>query len=101
MIGWAPLPPEEVYVAVQDEPDFWLFVRAPDIVAPSLAVVILPAPQAILWVRQTVIIRENNRVICANPGVPPSFVAAKIGRPIQTVSVQPHVLAGTVGVTGA
>jgi uncharacterized protein DUF6600 len=107
MIGWAPLPPEEVYVAVQDEPDFWLFVRAPDIVAPSLAVVILPAPQAILWVRQTVIInqtviiRENNRVICGNPGVPPSFVAAKIGRPIQTVSVQPHVLAGTVGVTGA
>ena len=107
MVGWAPLPPEEVYVAVQDEPDFWLFVRAPDIIAPSLAVVILPAPQAILYVHQTVIInqtviiRENNRVICANPGVPPAFVAAKIGRPIQTVSVQPHVLAGTVGVSGA
>src|SRR5207248_1882797 len=35
------------------------------------------------------------------PGVPPSFVAAKIGRPIQTVSVEPHVVRGTVGVTGA
>ena len=106
-VGWAPMPPEEIYVSVQDEPDFWLFVRAPDIIAPSLAVVILPAPQAILYVRQTVIInqtviiRENNRVICVNPGVPPSFVAAKIGRPIQTVSVQPHVANGTVGVTGA
>jgi hypothetical protein len=106
-VGWAPMPPEEIYVSVQDEPDFWLFVRAPDIIAPSLAVVILPAPQAILYVRQTVIInqtviiRENNRVICANPGVPPSFVAAKIGRPIQTVSVQPHVVNGTVGVSGA
>jgi hypothetical protein len=106
-VGWAPMPPEEIYVSVQDEPDFWLFVRAPDLIAPSLAVVILPAPQAILYVRQTVIInqtviiRENNRVICANPGVPPSFVAAKIGRPIQTVSVQPHVVNGTVGVSGA
>ena len=106
-VGWAPMPPEEIYVSVQDEPDFWLFVRAPDIIAPSLAVVILPAPQAILYVRQTVIInqtviiRENNRVICVNPGVPPSFVAAKIGRPIQTVSVQPHVVNGTVGVSGA
>jgi hypothetical protein len=106
-IGWAPMPPEEVYVSVQDEPDFWLFVRAPDIVAPSLAVVILPAPQAILYVRQTVIInqtviiRQHNTVVVANPGVPPSFVAAKIGRPIQTVSVQPHVVTGTVGVTGA
>jgi len=107
MVGWAPMPPEEIYVAVQDEPDFWLFVRAPDIIAPSLAIVILPAPQAILYVRQTVIInqtviiRQNNTVIVANPGVPPSFVAAKIGRPIQTVSVQPHVLRGTAGVTGA
>jgi hypothetical protein len=106
-VGWAPMPPEEIYVAVQDEPDFWLFVRAPDIIAPSLAIVILPAPQAILYVRQTVIInqtviiRQNNTVIVANPGVPPSFVAAKIGRPIQTVSVQPHVVRGTVGVTGA
>ena len=106
-IGWAPMPPEEIYVSVQDEPDFWLFVRAPDIIAPALVVVILPAPQAILYVRQTVIInqtviiRENNRVICANPGVPPSFVAAKVGRPIQTVSVEPRVVNGTVGVTGA
>ena len=102
-IGWAPMPPEEIYVSVQDEPDFWLFVRAPDIIAPALVVVILPAPQAILYVRQTVIInqtviiRENNRVICANPGVPPSFVAAKVGRPIQTVSVEPRVVNGTVG----
>ncbi len=106
-VGWAPMPPEEIYVSVRDEPDFWLFVRAPDIIAPSLAVVILPAPQAILYVRQTVIInqtviiRQNNTVIVANPGVPPSFVAAKIGRPIQTVSVQPHVVTGTVGVSGA
>ena len=101
------MPPEEIYASAQDEPDVWLFVRAPDIIAPSLTLVILPAPQAILYVRQTVIInqtiivRQNNMVIVANPGVPPSFVAAKIGRPIQTVSVQPHVVSGTVGVTGA
>jgi hypothetical protein len=106
-IGWAPMPPAEIYLSVQDEPDYWLFVRAPDIVAPSLAVVILPPPQTVVYVRQTVIInqtvivRRNNTVIVANPGVPPSFVAAKIGRPIQTVSVQPHVMHGTVGVTGA
>jgi hypothetical protein len=107
VIGWAPMPPDEIYIDVQDDPDFWLFVRAPDIIAPAIAVVVLPSPQAVVFVHQTVIINQtavvqgNNRVIVANPGVPPSFVAAKIGRPIQTVSVQPYVIHGTVGVAGA
>src|SRR5262249_25706328 len=37
----------------------------------------------------------------ANPGIPPSFIAAKIGRPVEIVSVQPHVVRGTVGIAGA
>jgi hypothetical protein len=107
VIGWAPMPPDEIYADVQDDPDFWVFVPASDMIAPAIAVVVLPAPQAAVFVSQTVIINQttviqgNSRAIAVNPGVPPSFIAAKIGRGIQTVSVQPHVVHGTLGVTGA
>jgi len=47
VIGWAPMPPDEIYADVQDDPDFWVFVRASDIIAPTIAVVVLPTPQAV------------------------------------------------------
>src|SRR5262245_28703226 len=106
VIGWAPMPPDEIYPDVQDDPDFWVFVRASDIVAPAIAVVVLPAPQAVVFVSRTTImsgtrvIKRNGRAIVANPGVPPSLVAARIGRPIEAVSVLPRVLHSTArGIT--
>src|SRR6266536_6366089 len=104
VIGWAPMPPDEIYAEIQDDPDFWVFARASDIVAPAVAVVVLPAPQAIAFVSRTTIIsrtrvvQRNGRAIVANPGVSPSVVAAKIGRPIEAASIEPRVVHGTVGV---
>jgi hypothetical protein len=104
VIGWAPMPPDEIYAYAQDDPDVWVFVRASDIVAPAVAVVALPAPQAVVFVSRTTlisrtrVIQRNGQVIAHNPGVSPSFVAAKIGRPIEAASIEPRVLHGTVGV---
>src|SRR5712692_5145761 len=41
-VGWAPEPPDEVIVEVQDAPVYWSFVTAGDLIAPSIATVLLP-----------------------------------------------------------
>jgi hypothetical protein len=107
IVGWAPMPPDDVVVDDNLAPHFWNFVYAADLVAPSLATVVLPAAQALVFIGQTVfinptvVVRTNDRVVVANPGVAPSIIAARVGHPLQTVAVEPHVLPGTVGVAGA
>jgi hypothetical protein len=106
VIGWAPMPPDEIYADAQDDPDVWVFVRASDIMAPAVAVVVLPAPQAAVFVSRatlisrTRVIQRSGQVIATNPGVSPSFVAAKIGRPIEAASIEPRFVHGTVGGEG-
>ena len=107
IIGWAPMPPDDYTVDDDLGPHFWSFVYAADIVAPSLATVVLPAAQAPVFIRQTVfvnptiVVRANDHVVVTNPGIPPAIIAARIGHPLQTVAVEPHVIPGTVGVAGA
>ena len=104
-IGWAPLPPEEIVVEYRDEPDVWAFVRESDfIVAPRLAGVILPVREYPVFLRETIVVNTAVPVsagFAVNPGIPPTVVAAKVGRPVPTFSVQPRVLAGTAQVPGA
>jgi hypothetical protein len=106
-VGWAPMPPDEVIDEYEDRPEYWVFVRPVDIFAPRIVTVVFPAPQIRIFVSQTVVVNRtilmvggNNRA-AANPGIPASFIALKIGHPIQTVAIQPHVMRGTIGVTGA
>lgn len=107
IVGWAPMPPDDYVVDDDLAPHFWNFVYAADLVAPSLATVVLPAAQALVFIGQTVfvnptiVVRTNDRVAVANPGVAPAIIAARVGRPLQTVAVEPHVVPGTVGVAGA
>jgi hypothetical protein len=107
IVGWAPMPPDDYVVDDAVAPHFWNFAYAADLVAPSLASVVLPAAQAVVFIGQTVlvnptiVVRTNDRVVVANPGVPPAMIAARIGHPLHTVAVEPHVLQGTVGVAGA
>jgi hypothetical protein len=107
IVGWAPMPPDDYVVDDAAAPHFWNFVYAADLVAPSLATVVLPAGQALVFIGQTVfvnptiVVRANDRVVVANPGVPPAIIAARIGHPLHTVAVEPHVVPGTVGVGGA
>jgi hypothetical protein len=106
-VGWAPMPPDEVIDEYEESPDVWCFVRPHEIFAPRVAFVAFQRPQVTVFLRQTVVVnrtvfvRQGGVRAFANPGIPPSFIAARIGRPIQTSVVQPHVLRGTVGVAGA
>lgn len=104
-VGWAPLPPDDYVERIDDDPNVWIFVRAHDVIAPSIARVLLPRPRATVLVRQTVIVNRTVYVsgarVAANAGVPPSYIAARTGRAIRVSQVQPVVVRGTVGVSGA
>jgi Family of unknown function (DUF6600) len=94
-IGWCPLPPDDILAETDTDPDVWIFVEAQDLVTPEIDVVVLAFAETAVFIRQTVIVnqtiivRNKNVVVAANPGVPPSFVAAALKRPIQTVTVRP------------
>jgi hypothetical protein len=106
-VGWAPMPPDDVIDEYEERPEAWVFVRPQEIFAPRITIVAFPRTQVNVFVQQTVIVnrtvfsRQGGAHVVANAGIPPSFIAAKIGHPIQTAAVQPHVLRGTVGIAGA
>jgi hypothetical protein len=103
--GWAPLPPDEVIVDYRERPQFWVFVRERDLVAPRIAEVILPPQERDVFFRQTVVVNRTvvleNRRIGVNPGIPPTYIAAAYGRPIPSYDVSPRVFAGTANLPGA
>lgn len=106
-VGWSPLPPDELIEEEESDPEVWMFVRTRDLVAPNIVRVFVPYREGNIYVRETVVVNRTVFVqgggarIAANPGVPPSYVAVAVGRPLQPFQVQPRVLSGTVGVTGA
>jgi hypothetical protein len=106
-VGWAPEPPDEVVVEVQDEPAYWCFVGAGDLIAPSIATVLLPFDRRAEFFRRTalvnrpVMMRGPDRHFAVNPGIAPGNIAAIRGRPLPTYQVRPRVLAGTAALPGA
>jgi hypothetical protein len=105
VVGWAPLPPDELVVEVVDEPRYWYFVPVARIFAPRVWVTILP-PRPIYFERtviinKTVVIRDDRYRIAVNPGLEPAYIAARIGRPIRAYDVRPRVLAGVTRFEGA
>jgi hypothetical protein len=106
-VGWAPMPPDEVIDQYEDQPEVWCFIRPEEIFTQRVGFVAFPREQDSAFEAQTVLVnrtvfaKQNDKYLVANPGIPPSFIAAKIGHSIQPVAVQPHVVRGTVGVAGA
>jgi hypothetical protein len=104
-VGWAPLPPEDVIVEIEDDPEVWIFVRSRDVIAPNIFRVIVPRQRTLVLVRETVVVNRTVFVsgarVAANVGVPPSYIARAAGRPIRVSNVQPVVLRGTASVRGA
>src|SRR5262249_8844841 len=105
---WAPEPPDDVVVEVQDEPVYWNFVTAGDLIAPSIATVLLPFERRAEFFRRTALINRPvmmrggpDRHFAVNPGIPPGNIAAIRGRPLPTYQVRPRVLAGTATLPGA
>ena len=103
-IGWAPLAPDDVQSDYAENPNVWIFVRARDFVAPRVSTVIIRERRPDIFertvlVNRTVIVRD--RGVNVNPGIPPAYVAAFIGRPIVSYEVRPRVIAGTTRVSNA
>jgi len=105
--GWAPEPPDEYVVEAQDDPTYWSFVTAGDLIAPSIAAVLLPFQRRDEFFRRTMVVNRpvmmlrSGQQFAVNPGIAPANIAAIRGRPLPTYNVRPHVLAGTAGVPGA
>src|SRR5258708_17093884 len=103
--GWAPLPPDEVIVEYREAPQFWIFVRERDLVAPRITEVILPLQEREVFFRDTVVVNRTvvlqDRRFGVNPGIPPTYIAAAYGRPIPSYEISPRVFAGTANLPGA
>ncbi len=104
-VGWAPLPPDEVIVEFREAPQFWVFVRERDLVAPRITEVILPPQEREVFFRDTAVINRTvvlqDRRFAVNPGIPPTYIAAAYGRPIPSYQISPRVFAGTANLPGA
>src|SRR5215468_11083890 len=104
-VGWAPLPPDEVIVEYREAPQFWVFVRERDLVAPRVTAVILPPQEREVFFRDTAVVNRTvvlqDRRFGVNPGIPPTYIAAAYGRPIPSYAISPRVFAGTANLPGA
>jgi hypothetical protein len=105
-VGWAPLPPDEVYADYVDAPRYWVFVRGGDFIAPRLGSFILPVARSDVFIRDTVVVNRTVLVderahFAVNPGISPAFIAAATRQPLRSYDVRPAVLAGTAAIAGA
>lgn len=100
-VGWAALPPDDLYAEYDDDPEVWVFVRSRDVIAPSIIQVVLPRPRVVLLVRETVVVSRTRYIsgvrVAANVGVPPSYL--RVAVPVSRV--RPVVIRGTAQVRGA
>ena len=104
VIGWAPLPPDPVVVELDSRPEYWIFVRVRDFIAPRIDRVCFPVHESAVYVQRTVVVNRTVVVrddhLAVNPGIPPTHIAAIVGRPLRAHDVRPRVLAGTVNLPG-
>jgi hypothetical protein len=104
-VGWAPAPPDQY--AAEDDPAYWSFVPAGDLIAPSIVGVLLPFGRRAEFFEHTRLVNRPvmtggpNGRFAVNPGIAPATIAAIRGRSLPTYQVRPHVLAGTAAVPGA
>jgi hypothetical protein len=104
--GWAPLPPQQIVYEYDDNPDYWVFVSFNNFTARNIRTVVVPQRERVIYIRETVVVNRTIIVdrgprIAVNPGIEPTIVAARIGRPIRVATVRPNVVAGTAGVQNA
>jgi hypothetical protein len=106
-VGWAPQPPDEIYVEIRDDPHYWVFVEPRELISVHIWSEVEPAwrhtefLQDTVVVNRTVIVRERGPIFAVNPGVEPDFIAREAGEPIRTYDVQPRILAGTADIKDA
>jgi uncharacterized protein DUF6600 len=104
-VGWAPQPPDEIFVEIRDNPRYWIFVEPRSLVSTRIWTEVEPGWEHREFLEDTVIVNRSVVVreqgIAVNPGIEPEFVAHEIGKPIPTYEVHPRILAGTTAVKDA
>ena len=104
-VGWSPLPPDDVIVEYRENPRFWIFVRAPELIAPRHRFAFLSLNQRQTILPRTVAVNRtlflSDRRFAVNPGIAPGIIAAAARQSVRTVEVRPHVVAGTTNIRGA
>ncbi len=104
-VGWAPLPPDALIAAYDENPDYWIFVSPRFLVAPRLHSYIFSQSRRRDAFRRTHVV---NRTLgygrgraAVNAGLPPAFIARAHGGALPTYRVNPRVLSRTQGIAGA
>jgi hypothetical protein len=106
VVGWAPLPPDDVVYEYDENPDTWVFVEPRYMAAPRLRTYYMPPQRREFVLRSTVMVNRSfsaNRQgirIAVNPGISPAVIGAASRSAVPTFRVRPRVLASTQGVSG-
>jgi hypothetical protein len=104
-VGWAPMPPEEIFYDYDDNPTYWIFVSPRYLTAARLHSYIVPQSRRSFVLRRTRLVNRTLRFergrAAVNAGLSPAFVAHATRTALPTYRVSPRVLSGTHGVAGA
>lgn len=106
VVGWAPLPPDDVVYDYDDNPDTWVFVEPRFMAAPRLRGYYMPRQRREFALGSTVVVNRSfsaNRQgirIAVNPGISPAVIGAASRSAVPTFRVRPRVLVSTQGVSG-
>jgi hypothetical protein len=104
-VGWAPLPPDDLVDAYDEQPDYWMFVPLRYIGEPRLRSHFLPRNRRMIMLRETRLInrpvRVEGRRLWVNPGLSPGFIAGRTHVALHAYHVRPRVFGATTSVQGA
>ena len=106
VIGWAPLPPDDMIDDYDDNPVYWTFLPLRYLFQPAPYRHYYPTTRRSLYLQRTMLVNRSlsaggGRRFGVNPGVSPARIAAANRRPVPTFQVRPRVLAATQGIAGA
>ncbi|MGH6665196.1 MAG: DUF6600 domain-containing protein [Pseudolabrys sp.] len=104
-IGWAPLPPDDMIDAYDEDAEYWSFVPLRYIGTPELRRYYVPRDRRVVILRSTHIINRpvhvEGRRVWVNPGLAPGFIAGRTHVALHAYNVRPRVFGSTAGVQGA
>jgi hypothetical protein len=104
-IGWAPMPPDNLVDAYDDDAEYWSFVPLRYIGEPELRRYYVPRERRTVILRETRIINRpvhiEGRRVWVNPGLAPGFIAGRTHVALHAYNVRPRVFGATAGVQGA
>ena len=104
-VGWAPLPPDDLVDAYDEQPDYWVYVPLRYIGEPQLRSHFMPRDRSMIMLRETRLInrpvRVEGRRLWVNPGLAPGFIAGRTHVALHAYQVRPRVFGATTSVQGA